>query len=370
MSKIRHEQINSESATDGHVLTADGAGGTAWEAPPGGTDADAIHDNVSGEISALTEKVTPVDADLLLIEDSEDTNSKKKIQIGSLPTDAGASAFTDLTDVPAAYSAGDGGKLVRVKTTEDGLEFIPPPAGSGDVIGPAGATDGHLALFDGATGKLIRDGGAPASGDVAHDAIWDAKGDLAAGTGADAASRLAVGSNTALLKADSTTATGLKWGTTTGAICVKAGSTSTIGIDRDRTTGSSYVYHSGIFFFFAPIWVTQILWDIKAADDYYLDIYVEGSLVETIGPVTCGASSADNVFALAAERFMFGNIELRVRTHDAASVLWDDNNLDCPNFYSGIQVRGTYYGSTILNVLYSPACKIVGYWPAWQLMLV
>lgn len=31
--------------------------------------------------------------------------------------------------------------------------------GTGDVVGPGSATDGHLALFDGATGKLIKDGG-------------------------------------------------------------------------------------------------------------------------------------------------------------------------------------------------------------------
>lgn len=33
--------------------------------------------------------------------------------------------------------------------------------GTGDVVGPAGATDGHVALFDGGTGKLIKDGGVP-----------------------------------------------------------------------------------------------------------------------------------------------------------------------------------------------------------------
>lgn len=32
--------------------------------------------------------------------------------------------------------------------------------GSGDVIGPASATNNHIAVFDGATGKLIKDGGA------------------------------------------------------------------------------------------------------------------------------------------------------------------------------------------------------------------
>lgn len=35
--------------------------------------------------------------------------------------------------------------------------------GSGDVVGPAGATDGAFALFDTTTGKLIKDGGTPAS---------------------------------------------------------------------------------------------------------------------------------------------------------------------------------------------------------------
>lgn len=67
---IRNEQITSENASDGDVLTANGSGGAAWEAP-----------------------ATP-----------------------------GAVSFTDLTDVPTSYS-GQGGKFVRVKSTADGLEF-------------------------------------------------------------------------------------------------------------------------------------------------------------------------------------------------------------------------------------------------------
>mgnify|MGYP001236458252 CR=1 FL=1 len=38
------------------------------------------------------------------------------------------------------------------------------PEGSGDVTGPSDATDGHLAVFDGATGKLLKDGGAIPAG--------------------------------------------------------------------------------------------------------------------------------------------------------------------------------------------------------------
>lgn len=51
----------------------------------GGTDDDAIHDNVAAEISAIAEKTAPVAADLLLIEDSAAANAKKKLQIGNFP---------------------------------------------------------------------------------------------------------------------------------------------------------------------------------------------------------------------------------------------------------------------------------------------
>lgn len=50
-----------------------------------GTDADAIHDNVGGEINAITSKGTPVGADLLVIEDSADSFNKKKVTISSMP---------------------------------------------------------------------------------------------------------------------------------------------------------------------------------------------------------------------------------------------------------------------------------------------
>lgn len=49
-----------------------------------------------------------------------------------------------------------------------------------------------------------------------QNAIVDAKGDLITATGADTPARLAVGTNGQVLMADSTTATGLKWGTAGG----------------------------------------------------------------------------------------------------------------------------------------------------------
>ncbi len=49
------------------------------------TDVDAIHDNVAGEITAITEKTAPVAADVILLEDSAAGNAKRRVQIGNLP---------------------------------------------------------------------------------------------------------------------------------------------------------------------------------------------------------------------------------------------------------------------------------------------
>jgi len=60
------------------------------------TDTDAIHKSVAAEISTITEKTTPVSADLLIIEDSAAANAKKRVQIGNLPS-SGISATTHKT---------------------------------------------------------------------------------------------------------------------------------------------------------------------------------------------------------------------------------------------------------------------------------
>jgi hypothetical protein len=49
-----------------------------------GADGSAIHDDVSAEVSAVTAKTTVVAADLVLLEDSEDTDAKKSAQVGNL----------------------------------------------------------------------------------------------------------------------------------------------------------------------------------------------------------------------------------------------------------------------------------------------
>lgn len=77
-----------------YVVTSTGERKTSGSGG-GGTDADAIHDNVAGEIAGIAEKVSPVGADLIVIEDSADSNNKKRVQIMNLPGGADADAIHD-----------------------------------------------------------------------------------------------------------------------------------------------------------------------------------------------------------------------------------------------------------------------------------
>ena len=70
----------------------------------GGTDADAIHDNVANEITAIAEKASPVNADVLVIEDSAASYAKKKVQITNLP--AGTPGADSINDTHIDWGAG------------------------------------------------------------------------------------------------------------------------------------------------------------------------------------------------------------------------------------------------------------------------
>ncbi len=56
---------------------------------PAGSDPDAIHDNVAGEILPIAGKATPVNADVLLIEDSAAGYAKKSVLWSQLPGGGG-----------------------------------------------------------------------------------------------------------------------------------------------------------------------------------------------------------------------------------------------------------------------------------------
>jgi len=70
-------------------------GDQIWHSGVGGTDPNAIHDNTAGEISGVAEKVALVNADLLLIEDSAAGYIKKRVQIQNLPGGTDINAIHD-----------------------------------------------------------------------------------------------------------------------------------------------------------------------------------------------------------------------------------------------------------------------------------
>ena len=110
--------------------------------------------------------------------------------------------------------------------------------------------DGAAWVASGATGDIegvtagtgISGGGTSGTVTVTNSMATaiDAKGDLVVGTGADAFSRLAVGTNTYLLTADSAEATGLKWAAPAGGGKVLQ-VVSTTYETSTSTTGTTFV---------------------------------------------------------------------------------------------------------------------------------
>lgn len=70
----------------------------------------------------------------------------------------------------------------------DGTWKTPAGGGAGDVVGPAAAADSHLAMFDGVTGKLLKDGGvSPATITPANTVSNETSFNITPGAGASAA---------------------------------------------------------------------------------------------------------------------------------------------------------------------------------------
>lgn len=112
-----------------------------------GSDDDAIHDNVAGEINAIADKPAPVNADLVVIEDSENSYNKKKAELGNLPGGGGGSEG-DLgqSDAEVAYppTQGDLDDAFGDPTAlGDGYAGILDHGGSGERVYLVGVQNGE-----------------------------------------------------------------------------------------------------------------------------------------------------------------------------------------------------------------------------------
>ena len=103
-----------------------------------GGDANAIHDNRDGEILLITEKTTPADADLVLIEDSATSYSKKRMTFTNLR----AGVLTFLDNEKILFGNASDGSIYYDGTN---LVINPKEVGSGvlDVLGTV-RSDGRI----------------------------------------------------------------------------------------------------------------------------------------------------------------------------------------------------------------------------------
>lgn len=115
-----------------------------------GTDSDAIHDNVAGEIAAVTAKGAPVAGDFLLIEDSAAANAKKSITMADIDHDA----LTNFVTAEHVDWAGAGAGTIHTDNYIENATHTGDVTGSGVLTIAAKAVDVAM-LADGTDGELI-----------------------------------------------------------------------------------------------------------------------------------------------------------------------------------------------------------------------
>lgn len=161
-------------ASVGQVLTKD-TSGVIWSTPASGGEGGgdvtgpassvnaniAIFDGLTGKV--LADSGTALPAGALADVDSAQTLTNKVVGTGS--SYAGTRIPVSYGGVPDPAPASEGQVLTRVSGIP--AWSTPSGAGIGDVTGPASSTDNVLAVYNGTTGKLLKNSTVPAD-DIAR----------------------------------------------------------------------------------------------------------------------------------------------------------------------------------------------------------
>lgn len=114
-----------------------------------GSDSTAIHDNVSSEISAITEKTAPVNDDIVLIEDSEASNAKKRVKLSNLVAGGGGGSSLSPENI---FEFDD---FVTNETTATNFKFVYVFGSNPSKISPEANHPGIIRLSSGVGGNSI-----------------------------------------------------------------------------------------------------------------------------------------------------------------------------------------------------------------------
>lgn len=125
------DEVTSVFGRTGEVVAQPGDY-TASDVGLGNVTNDAQLKRSAADFNTFTEKVSPVAADILLIEDSEDTLNKKKILISNLPSSGGSTSTVTKTASTTLLVSGEENVLVD-STAADFTLTLPTAVGNNGV---------------------------------------------------------------------------------------------------------------------------------------------------------------------------------------------------------------------------------------------